>query len=154
MTTHLHSAKSHIESIPVDDRPVYQDLLNTEENLSKKCDGVAALDKKINKMSARIAETSYEVENRSLARRVGYGFAGIAIALLCPISWGLAVILGVGLNADGAAFLYKAPVKLCGKLFAKAIGSKEEFKADLNKFTEEKTILLSQRITAMDEVDR
>jgi hypothetical protein len=54
MTTHLHSIRSHIESIPVEDRPVYQDLIDTEVNLFKKCDEVTVLDKKINDYITRI----------------------------------------------------------------------------------------------------
>jgi hypothetical protein len=161
MTTISHSTRSLIESIPEKDRPVYQELLDTEVGLSKKCDDVAALDEKINKVSARITETSYEAENRSLARRVGYGFAGTAIALLCPISWGLGIIFNI-FTLGGARmeeevdmlFLFKAPVKLCGELFAKTFGSKEAFEDDLVKFTNEKNDLLTTRLHELDEVNQ
>jgi hypothetical protein len=146
---------------PSGEEQSYREFGSTIKELSVKYKEVKAIDKKITATSNSINEISYEVQNRSLSRRVGYGFAGSAAAvLLCPISWVAGIFFGAasmfeGVNhdtSDVAQFLFSAPVRLCGNLFAKAMWSKEKWETSLENAERKKIKLTDKRLKAFNDV--
>ena len=160
MTSNVNTKTHSFSHLQEHDKEVCLSLLETENKLSSRCNDVVNLDKKISEMSVRIEETDSVAKNRSLGTRVGYGFAGTAIALLCPISWSLGIILHVLFLFDTKNLLEKAdkvlfldPVKLCGELFTKAVRTKEDYAEELKKLQADQKDLLAGRVAAMTEIN-
>jgi peptidoglycan hydrolase CwlO-like protein len=155
-----------ISHLPEVEKKTYQELVDAEKILSKKYNEVKSIDKNVKEISGRIKKMN-EAINRSLGKKIGYGFAGTAVALLCPLSWVLGtiwivvvIISKISPNVAGDDYdepdhnyLFVAPVNLCGSLFKKATRSKEQWQANLDKLTQVKTQLENKRLEVCNDIN-
>lgn len=146
-----------LNSLSEFEKVAFQELIGINKNLTRKCDKVERIDKKINKASKQINRIIPEIKGRSIVSKIGYCFAGTAVALfVCPISWIAGTFLygssmTSGVDHDTAMFFYNAP--LCGRLFAKAINSKEQWQKKLDKLDTKKTGLEDKRFEIFKDIE-